>query len=376
MKAIVIGAGIGGLAAAIALCRAGLDVAVYERAAALGEVGAGLSVWANGVRALRMLGLDDFIQAGQWPTTAMGIRTWRGDVLIGATAAEIERRVGEVSIVVHRADLHAALARAVGPARIHLGATCIGVAHAPGGVTAQFADGRADQGDLLIGADGLHSVVRAHLHGAHPPVYAGYTAWRAVVRLDLMDLMPGESWGAGQRFGFLPLPGGRVYWFATQTAPPGQRAPEGEQAALLRLFRGWHTPIEALIAATEPGAILRHDIHDRPPLRRWGDGRLTLLGDAAHPMTPNLGQGACQALEDAVVLGRCLTVEPNVVAALRAYETERIPRTTWIVERSRRAGQVAQWRHPLLQAPRAWLMRHVVARWQVADLDRLLAYQP
>ncbi len=183
------------------------------------------------------------------------------------------------------------------------------------------ADGNEVEGDVLVGADGLHSVVRARLHGYKPPRYAGYTAWRAVITAPDVPLCPGESWGRGARFGHARVPGGRVYVYATRNAPEGVHGPGGELAELRRIFGAWHDPIPALLTAMEGADILRNDILDRPALRRWGTGRITLLGDAAHPMTPNLGQGACQALEDAVVLARqmgsCGAVEP----ALRRYES-------------------------------------------------------
>jgi 2-polyprenyl-6-methoxyphenol hydroxylase-like FAD-dependent oxidoreductase len=357
--AIVIGAGIGGLAAAIALQRAGLTVAVYERTPTLAPVGAGLSLWANAIRALDHLGLHDAVAAPDLPAAIFGIRTWRGELLVGATAEELAGWFGASGVVVHRADLHAALLQATGPVNVRLGMHCTGFEQDADGVTAFFADGSQARSDLLIGADGLHSIVRAQLHGAQGPLYAGYTAWRAVVAFDHARLQPGESWGAGRRFGHLPLRDGRVYWFAAATSPAGTHAPDGERAGLLAAYRGWHAPIEDLIAATDEAAILRNDIFYRRPLAAWGVGRVTLLGDAAHPMTPDLGQGACQALEDAVVLGRCLAADNNVVTALRAYEGLRLPRTNRLVRQSRMAGRVAQWQHPLAVGLRTLLLRRL-----------------
>jgi 2-polyprenyl-6-methoxyphenol hydroxylase-like FAD-dependent oxidoreductase len=271
--------------------------------------------------------------------------------------------------------LQAVLRDALGPDALHLGAACTGFTQDDSGVTAQFADGRTARGDLLIGADGLHSVVRAQLHGGQPPTYVGYTAWRAVIPFDHARLTPGESSGYGPRFGQVPISGGRVYWFATQNTPAGQRSPDGEQAALRRIFANWHAPIPDLIRATPEALILRNDIYDRPPLRAWGQGRVTLLGDAAHPMTPNLGQGGCQALEDAVVLAACLCAAPAVPAALRAYEARRIPRTSAIVRQSRQAGQIGQWANPLAVRVREWLFRVAGPRFQPRMLDPILRYE-
>jgi 2-polyprenyl-6-methoxyphenol hydroxylase-like FAD-dependent oxidoreductase len=206
-------------------------------------------------------------------------------------------------------------------------------------------------------------------------VYAGYTAYRAVTHFDLARVQAGEYWGRGARFGIAPLSGGRVYWFATRNAPANTReAPEAMQARLLALFRDWCAPIPDILAATDPAAILHNDIADRPPLAQWRVGRVTLLGDAAHPMTPNLGQGACQALEDAVVLANCLDGATDLSAALQAYERLRIPRTSQIVRQSRRIGQVGQWQHPLACALRDALTRYVLARAQNRQLDQVIGY--
>jgi 2-polyprenyl-6-methoxyphenol hydroxylase-like FAD-dependent oxidoreductase len=238
---------------------------------------------------------------------------------------------------------------------VRLDARCVRVTQDARGVVAGFADGREVHGDLLVGADGVHSVVRATLHGGQPPTYAGYTAWRAVVPFDTERLQAGESWGRGARFGRVGMSGGRVYWYATANAPEGQRNAD-EKAALLDLFRGWHAPIPALIEATAPGAILRNDIYDRPPLKTWGRGRITLLGDAAHPMTPNLGQGGCQAIEDAWVLARALARDPSP-QGLRRYEAARHPRTRRFVLESWRFGKIAQTSNRLVIAVRNALVR-------------------
>jgi 2-polyprenyl-6-methoxyphenol hydroxylase-like FAD-dependent oxidoreductase len=272
----------------------------------------------------------------------------------------------------HRADLQGVLLDAFGRDRVRLGKACVSVAQDERGIAATFADGHVVRGDVLIGADGLHSVVRTTLHGDRPPRYSGYTAWRGVVSFDHAKLLPGESWGPARRFGEIPMSQGRVYWFATDNVPAGGRAPAGEKAELLRLFTGWHAPIEALVDATGDRAILRNDIYDRPPLARWGDRRITLAGDAAHPMTPNLGQGACQAIEDAVALARCLTRTGDVVAALRAYETARLPRANAIVEASRRVGLIGQLQNRWAITARDAFVRLIGGRMQARAIAKII----
>jgi len=167
----------------------------------------------------------------------------------------------------------------------------------------------------------------------------------------------------------------RVYWYATSNAPEGERKPGNEKAGLAKIFKGWHTPIESLIDATDESAIFRNDIYDRPGLNKWGEGRVTLLGDAAHPMTPNLGQGACQALEDAVVLARCLSGSPDTASALADYETQRIPRANWFVNQSRQVGTIGQWQHPIAVTLRNALIKLLSPRMQERQLERIVRYE-
>jgi 2-polyprenyl-6-methoxyphenol hydroxylase-like FAD-dependent oxidoreductase len=374
-EAIIIGGGIGGLATGIALRQAGLAVAVYERTPTWQAVGAGLSLWPNAMHALRTLGLGTPMKALGTPQTDAVIRTWRGDPLSCLPASEMARRFGSPLIGIHRADLQQLLLDALGADIVHLGAECVGIEERDDGIHATFADGSCAEGAVLIGADGLRSTVRAHLWGSAPPRYAGYTAWRGVTPGGT-QAVAGEWWGRGARFGAVPLNLGRVYWFASVTASEGGADPPGERKrTLLRLFDGWDAPVLALIAATDEAAILRNDIYDRNPLPRWGRGRVTLLGDAAHPMTPNLGQGAGQALEDAVVLGACLRAGSDPASALRTYEDKRRARTAAVVRQSRLFGQLAQSE----RRPVCWL-RDAIFRWtptwlQFRQLRRFAGYQ-
>jgi 2-polyprenyl-6-methoxyphenol hydroxylase-like FAD-dependent oxidoreductase len=348
----IIGGGIGGLAAACALQRQGIQVTVFERNPELREVGAGLTLWANGVQVLRHLGLADALPAVSTRLTNFECWSWRGKRLGSMPLDAIERRVGAPSLGIHRADLLRLLASAVDRGSIHVHANCVGFEPEQGHVIAHFADGHEQQADLLLGADGLYSVIREQLLGKRPPCYSGYTCWRGVALFEERHVSPGissETWGRGRRFGMLPIGNGRVFWYATLNCPAGEQDRAGERKARLsRLFGGWREPIGRLIEATDEQAILRNDLFDRRPVRHWGRGRVTLLGDAAHPPTPNLGQGACQALEDALVLAGCLSDQREPVAALRAYEARRRKRSTAIIEQSALVGKIGQWEQPLL----------------------------
>lgn len=360
LPALVIGGGIGGLTAAIALQRVGMEAAVFERAGALEEAGAGLTLWPNAISALRRIGLGGALATVGQPVTHSRILSWRGDVLADLPVGLLERRFGAPMMGVHRGELQSALVAALAPGTLSTGAACVGFTHDAGGVHARLAGDQEAAGVLLVGADGIRSTIRAQLWGQAPLRYAGYTAWRGVARVP-SRLWPAETaseiWGAGKRFGLVPLTGGRVYWFAAVNAPesapegaPGR--PSGRQRELLDRFHGWPDAVLAAIEGTDEPAILRNDIYDRPPLAHWSQGRVTLLGDAAHPMTPNMGQGACQAIEDAAALAACLASTRNVTAALRAYERRRLARANAIVRQSLGIGQIAQWEQPWLVGAR------------------------
>jgi 2-polyprenyl-6-methoxyphenol hydroxylase-like FAD-dependent oxidoreductase len=341
-RALIIGGGIGGLCAAIALRRGGIDAQVFEKADSLREVGAGLTIWTNAAKVLRRLNVADEVISHASITERFQLRTWRGDVLDETRPGDLGRRFGCPNFVVHRADLLRALASAVVPETITVGTRCVGFAQDPEGVTASFADGAEWRGDVLIGADGLHSVVRERLFGDGQPRYAGYICWRGLAEFEGEGLPPGlgfEAWGRGARFAVQHCGPGRVFWYATRNAPAGSPdGPHGRKRDVLETYAGWHEPIPTVIAATEGDAVLKNDITDRKPIRRWGRGRVTLLGDAAHPMTPNFGQGACQAMEDAVVLADCLSGASDVAESLRSYEACRRDRTALITRASRRFG--------------------------------------
>ena len=354
VKAIVVGGGIGGLAAAVALGHVGVEALVFERADELREIGAGLGLYPNAMKALRKLGLHEAVLEAGRPLRPSGqIRSWRGEVLAEVSTAVMEERFGDVTVGIHRARLQQALLEALEEAggEVRLGAAFVAFGQGERGVTARFAEGREERGDLLVGADGLRSAVREQLLGDGPPRYAGYSAWRGLVGRaeEYLEGKAGfEVIGCGSRFGLVALGGGAAYWFATKNAPRPEKAePAEHRAELLSRFGGWHEPIPSVIRATEDADLYFDGLYHREPVARWGRGRVTLLGDAAHPMTPDLGQGAAQAIEDAVVLARSLKEKGEPEAALRLYEDRRLARAAYVVRQSLRAGRIAQMENPL-----------------------------
>lgn len=356
-KALIVGGGIGGMTTAIALRQIGWEVEVFERASVLGEVGAGISLWPNATRLLRRLGvLDAIVEAGS-PIQRVHIRTPQGRLLSEVTAAAAFE---EPSLCIHRAALHQALTHAVPADAIRLGHPVEQIVHADQEV-AVYASGQRYTGDLLIGSDGIHSRVRQHLLGDGDPVYRGYAVWRGIAPLSPAKATAHtgtESWGRGQRFGIFPVSDTHTYWYATanEHEPTTSDAPEASKTKLLHLFGDWHTPIPDLLAATPETAILKHPTLDRPPNRLWCARRMALLGDAAHAMTPNLGQGACQAIEDATMLAYALQQHGNVDSALQAYNVARFKRTRPIVQQSLWMGAMGQWEQPLATALRDFLL--------------------
>jgi len=359
-RALVIGAGIAGLTTAVALQRAGRGVLVLERAPELREVGAGISLWPNAVKALRRLGLGDAVEAAGAPARDAVLRSWRGAQLGASITSELQGRFGAPLVLVHRARLQAVLRAALGPDAVRLGAECAGVDQDADGVTVRLADGAVERGAVAIGTDGLHSRVRTALFDDGRPRYAGVTAWRGVIPLDDTlghRVAGGESFGRGSLFGVARLNGSQVYWWAGVRRPESAGdALRAEKSLLLRAFADWHDPIPELVAATPPDAIIRTCLYDRPALARLSLGRIALAGDAAHPMLPNLGQGACQAIEDAVVLGDELAAS-DVVAALGRYGARRAVHTADVVRASRQMSRIAHLRSPFATGLRNALLR-------------------
>ena len=376
MRVLIIGAGIGGLTAAIALRQKGIDVEIYERATALTDVGAGISLWPNALRGLYQLGLRGALDEVSFVSVDGAVRSADGAILSRTSADQFIARFGLPLVVFHRAELLAVLAEAARGVPIHLGHDGLDVEQDAAGVTVRFSSGASATGDVLVGADGLRSIVRSRLGVPGALRYSGYTAWRGVAPFATAGLIAGETLGCGRRFGLAPIHGDRVYWYATDNVPDGQREPAAEtKARLTALFAGWHDPIPALVRATDDAAILRNDIYDRDPVDRWGSGRVTLLGDAAHPMTPNLGQGACQAIEDALVLARHLASGTSPESALRRYESERIPRTGSIVTASRRFGALFQVESPAFCRVRDLMLRLIPASVTHRSLKKVAGYE-
>ncbi len=359
MNIAILGAGIAGLTTAISLRQAGHAVTVFESAPSIRGVGAGLILAVNAMQVYRRLGLHEAILARGRNLEFFNVDARTGRRLNRIDGVELTRRHGAPNVAIHRRDLHAVLLAQLDPAHVHAGKRAARTEETAGTVTVHFDDGSRRSCDAVVAADGIHSAIRRQLVPAARERYAGYTCWRAVVAAPELDSRETtETWGRPGRFGAVPLAGGDTYWFACVNAPARDTRLQAWRVADLQAhFSGYPEPIPRLLAATRDTDLLWNDINDLAPLDRFAFGRTVLVGDAAHATTPNMGQGACQAVEDAWVLADCLRAQPNPDAAFAAFEQRRLARTRWIVESSWNLGKIAQWENPLACALRDWAVR-------------------
>jgi FAD-dependent urate hydroxylase len=354
-KVIIIGAGIGGLAAGIALSQAGFGVEVYDRVQDLRPVGAGISLWSNGVKVLNRLGLGREMAAIGGPMRHMQYRWMDGTLLNDISLEPLIKAVGQAPYPVARAALQAMLLQAYAAQSgesVHLGHDCVAIAETADQVTATFANGVQAQGDLLIAANGVRSNLREYVLGQPLlPKYAGYVNWNGLVNASA-NLAPANTWmiyvGNHQRASMMPVADDRLYFFFDVPLDP---VPESTdfRAELANYFQGWAAPVQQLIGTCDPTNMSRLAIHDVGPVERLVRGKVALLGDAAHTTCPDLGQGGCQALEDAWVLAECLMVHNlGIEDALGRYEQRRLDRVNGIVNKARQRAEMIHGHDPVV----------------------------
>jgi len=361
-RAIVVGAGIGGLTAAVALRRRGWDVTVLERAATLEPVGAGLGLAPNALHALDAIGLGDEVRRFSAVQGQGGLRRPGGRWLARTDLGAVAVRFGDPQLMALRADLVGLLAASLPDGVLRTGVTVTSLDEL--------------DADLVVAADGIGSRLRAALFPDHPgPRYSGITAWRFVAPAPPQSagpVQPAETWGRGAVFGAFPLADGRVYCYASAAAPPGVQH-DDETAELKRRFGHWHDPVPGLIGSVSPDRVLHDDVYwIAEPLSAYHRGRVALLGDAAHAMTPHLGQGACQAIEDAVVLA-------SEAPDLAAYTAARMRRTRMVADASYRASRltgITSRPAVALRNTGVWLAGRLAPGLMIRQLDPIAAWTP
>lgn len=346
MNIAIIGGGIGGLATANALLKHGFNVQVYERAQALRPIGAGLTLTPNGLNSLDTIQpgmVESLKQAGSQLNTLI-LKRSTGETIASMQMTTMQQ-YGQPMLNIQWSRLQAILASVLPPEMIHLNHRCIGFDQHENSVETHFEDGKTVQSDLLIGADGINSIVRQMLIGDGSPIYAGRMSWRAVIQYPHELLSPDSATlitaPDGRNIMLIDVGDGYTFWSAGALLTDDsvcQRATDAKDR-VLEIFAEWTEPVGAILKATPAEDIVERPICDRTPLPRWSSGRVTLLGDAAHPVVPSLGQGANTAFEDAYELAECLSGAPSIQAALEAYDRRRIPRTEAIYTRSANLGE-------------------------------------
>jgi len=347
-KVAVVGAGLGGLNTAIALRQRGFEVAIYEQSDVLGEIGAGIQLSPNAMRVLMALGLDRAFEAVAFEPHRHVVRNWKTGSIVSATQMRgvFRPQYGAGYFGAHRADLHAVLQNALPAECVRLNARVISVTQTSDRAVLTFADGQTAESDIIVGADGIRSAVRESLFGPDAPHFTGHIVWRGLVPSEALPkglIEPDmTAWFGpnGTMVHYYVRRGELVNWiahFESDWRDESWRV-ESDWREAAAAYAGWHPTLATLFSHTE--RCYKWALYDREPLARWSQGRVTLLGDSAHPMLPYLAQGAAQAIEDGYVLADLLAARSDPVAALAAYEAARLPRTARIQRHARERGKI------------------------------------
>lgn len=369
----IVGGGIAGLSAALALQNIGINATVFDAAPKFAPVGAGLALAANAMKGFQRLGIADQVIAEGNCLDGFHILDANGRLINRTDSRAMSEKYGLDNFVIHRANLHAVLLKQLSAASLLVNKKAIRFSSSGHGVTLHFQDNTTADFDHILVADGLHSAVRQQLLPAAKPRYAGYTCWRGVIdNPGFTAQYASETWGKAGRVGWTPLAHEKIYWFACINAPENDPAMRDMTAhGLQQHFINYHSPIPELFAHTKPEELLWHDIHDVAPISRFAFQDILLLGDAAHSTTPNMGQGACQAIEDAVVLADELRKDFNFNAAAQRFEKRRLSRTRWITKQSRFLGEVAQSTNPIFMSARNFLLRYLPQAVNEKQLEKV-----
>lgn len=368
----IVGGGIGGLTTAIAFEKLGQSVTVFEASPSIKPVGAGLGLGGNAVGAFKVLGIEKAVIAKGRLLQNFPILDQNGKVISNVNSGKIKSRFSIENFSIHRANLHAVLMEHIKHSEIQQNKRLAKITQSGSAYRLEFEDNSHAMADIVIGADGVHSRTRSYVNPTSKIRYAGYVCWRAVTESAIEIESGFETWGKNGRFGAVPLSNNRIYWFLCINAASPNQHKDFTMDDLARLFQGYHDPIPQIINSTPSEALIYNPIIDLEPQPRFAKERVLLIGDAAHATTPNLGQGACQAIEDVAVLYQILQKEPDYEQAFETFEKRRIKRTHFIVNTSYRVGKVAQMDNPFFCALRNALFRAVPPAVSNKQLEKVV----
>lgn len=364
-KILIAGAGIGGLTLGIALRRLGFEVEIYEKASNLLTIGWGIAVAPNGLLALRHIDLDQPVLQAASTIRQVQMKTSAGKKLKEISLGALEARVGGSVVTLNRGELHKIFLEAFGESGLYISNAASGFREEKEQVILTLNNGKEVEGDLLVGADGIRSIIRQQLFPNVELHYSGYTAWRGLSEETnlLSEGIYLSILGRGIRFGCTSLGNKSISWYATYLTSPGQEEVDSPQTLLMKRYQDWCFPVSEIIASTPNSSMKQSDIYDANPLALWSSQRVTLLGDAAHPMTPDINQGAGQTIEDAIILASLLHKSSTLQEALNLYEYHRIPRTSQIVKQSHQSGKIEHLQNPIL-----WSLRNAIYAWTPVEI--------
>ncbi len=374
-RILIIGGGIAGLTTALMLQKRNIDYMIFEAVPEIKTVGAGITLAGNAMRVLKTIGLAEEVKKKGHLISFMNIEDDKGKNISEFNAEKISHDHGLDFVAIHRADLHQVLLKNINPNKIVTGKKAIDFENHPNGITLYFQDGSQVDGHAAIIADGIHSIIRKKLLPDVTPRYSGYTCWRGEVENKWnIQKRAVETWGANGRFGYVPIGNNMIYWFACKNTSANNEAMSAFGLMdLFNNFKNYVFPIPEILGATPDAQLIWSDIADLKPISRFAFSRILLLGDAAHATTPNLGQGACMAMEDALWVANEIDEHPeNIEIAFSHFEKNRVPRTRYIVNTSFRLGKIAQWENPMWVKLRNVLFRIIPDRVNERQMLKVL----
>jgi 2-polyprenyl-6-methoxyphenol hydroxylase-like FAD-dependent oxidoreductase len=358
-KVLILGAGIAGLTTAIALQQQRIDFIVFEAVPEIKAVGSGISLAGNAMRALERINVADQVKNQGHLIMSMIIQDEKGRYISTLDTRKFIREHGLYNVAIHRGALHEILLKSIPADKIITNKKAMGYSESAAGVTVRFEDGTEQQGIAVIVADGIHSGIRQQVLPASTPRYSGYTCWRGIVENRWnIEQQAVETWGPAGRIGYVPIGNNQVYWFACKNAPyQHEQMKQFTIQDLRKNFEDYVHPVAEIIGNTPAENLIWNDIVDLEPISKFAFNRMLLIGDAAHATTPNLGQGACLGIEDAIAVAAALSHHKNPISAFKVFEKKRLSRARYIVNTSYRLGKIAQVENQILARLRNMLFR-------------------